>query len=79
LQSCHDSSSSNIISGGGVTSSRSKDSDKRYQNCRRGILLLCLLIASRVFAREGEDVLVACSRQEKDVAVDCLFWQILSR
>ena len=29
---------------------------------------------SDVFAREGEDVLVACSRQEKDVAVDCLFW-----
>ncbi len=24
------------------------------------------LIASRVFAREGGDVLVACSRQEKD-------------
>jgi hypothetical protein len=29
--------------------------------------------ASRVFAREGEDVEVACSRQEKDEAVDCLF------
>jgi len=29
---------------------------------------------SRVFfAREGEDVLVARSRQEKDVVVDCLF------
>jgi hypothetical protein len=27
-----------------------------------------------VFPREGEDVLVARSRQEKDVAVDCLFF-----
>ena len=52
---------------------------KSYRNRRRGILLLCpLLIASRVFAREGE-VLVACSCQEKDVAVDCLFWRILQR
>jgi hypothetical protein len=58
----------------GVTNSRSKDSDKRYQNGRRGILLLCLLIALRVFACEGEDVLVARSRQEKDVAVDCFSW-----
>jgi hypothetical protein len=33
-----------------------------------------ILIASRVFAREKEDVLVARSRQEKVVAVDCLFW-----
>ncbi len=30
-----------------------------------------------MFAREGEDVLVARSHQENDVAVDCLFWQIL--
>ncbi len=52
---------------------------KSYRNRRHGILFLCLLIASRVFACEGEDVLVARSRQEKDVAVDCLFWRILSR
>jgi hypothetical protein len=47
---------------------------KCYQKCRRCILVLCLLVASRVFAREGEDVVMACSHQEKDVAVDCLFW-----
>jgi hypothetical protein len=47
---------------------------KCYQNRQRGILLLCLLIASRVFAREGDNVVVARSRQEKDVAVDSLFW-----
>ena len=52
---------------------------KFYQNRRGGILLLCLLIASCVFACEGEDVLVARSCQEKDVAVDCLFWWTLSR
>ncbi len=52
---------------------------KCYQNRWRGILLLCLLIASCVFAREGEDVVVACSCQEKDVAVYCLFWRLLSR
>ena len=38
---------------------------KCYQNYWRGILLLCLLIASRVLTR--------------DVAVDCLFWRILQR
>jgi hypothetical protein len=32
------------------------------------------LIASDSFVREGEDVLVACSCEEKDEVVDCLFW-----
>jgi hypothetical protein len=36
-------------------------------------LFLCLLIASHVFAREGEDVVVDCFRQEKNVAVDASF------
>jgi hypothetical protein len=31
----------------------------------------------RMFVKEK--VLVACSRKEKDVVVDCLFWQILQR
>jgi hypothetical protein len=50
---------------------------KRYRNCSLNFLFH-RLVASHAFAREGEDVLVACSRQEKDVAVDCLFWRILS-
>jgi hypothetical protein len=50
---------------------------KRYQNCSLN-LLFHRLVASHAFAREGDDVLVARSRQEKDVAVDCLFWRILS-
>ena len=37
------------------------------------------LVAPHAFAREGEDLVVARSREEKDVAVDCLFWRILQR
>ena len=37
------------------------------------------LIASRVFACEGEDVLLVHSREENDVAVGCLFWWLLPR
>jgi hypothetical protein len=37
------------------------------------------LVASHAFAHEGEDVVVARSREEKYVAVDRLFWQILPR
>jgi hypothetical protein len=37
---------------------------KRYQNCGLNILFYRLVI-SRAFAREGEDVVVACSREEK--------------
>ncbi len=33
--------------------------------------------ASHEFIREGNNVVVACSHQEKDVLVDCLFWQSL--
>jgi hypothetical protein len=51
---------------------------KRYQNCSLN-LLFYRLVASHALAREGEDVVVARSREEKDVAVDCLFWQILQR
>jgi hypothetical protein len=43
----------------------------------RAHLLFHRLIASHAFAREEEDVVVASSRAEKDVAVDCLFWRIL--
>jgi len=50
---------------------------KRYQNCSLN-LLIHRLVASHAFAHEGEDVLVAHSCQEKDVVVDCLFWQLLS-
>ena len=32
---------------------------------------------STCIAYEGEDVVVACSHQEKDALVDCLFWQSL--
>jgi len=35
--------------------------------------------ASSLNVREGEDVLVALYREEKDVVVDCLFWRILQR
>ena len=43
---------------------------ERYQKCQHGINLLSnRLIVSRAFAREGEDVVVACSRQEKVVLV----------
>jgi hypothetical protein len=35
------------------------------------------LVVSRAFAREGEDVVVACSHEEKVVLVSCLFWRIL--
>ena len=42
-------------------------------------LLSYRLVVSRAFAREGEDVVVACSREEKVVLVACLFWQILPR
>ncbi len=53
---------------------------KRYRNCQRGLNLLCYrLVVSRAFASEGEDVVVARSREEKDVVVDCLFWRILPR
>ena len=51
---------------------------KRYQNCSLN-LLFHRLVASHAFAREGEDVVVASSCKEKDVAVDCLFWQILQQ
>jgi hypothetical protein len=51
---------------------------KRYQNCSLN-LLFHRLVASHAFACEGEDVVVASSREEKDVAVDCLFWRILQR
>jgi hypothetical protein len=41
-------------------------------------LLFHCLIASCLFNREGEDdVLVACSCEEKYVVVDLLFWQLL--
>ena len=53
---------------------------ERYRNCQRGLNLLSYrLVVSRAFAREGEDVVVARSREEKDVVVDCLFWRILQR
>ena len=53
---------------------------ERYQNCQRGLNLLSYhLVVSRAFAHEGEDVVVASSREEKDVVVDCLFWRILQR
>jgi hypothetical protein len=53
---------------------------ERYRNCQRGLILLSYhLVVSRAFAREGEDVVVACSREEKGVAVACLFWQILQQ
>ena len=35
--------------------------------------------APHAFIREGDDVVVARSRQEKDVLVDCLFWRSLPR
>ena len=51
---------------------------KRYRNCQRGLNLLSYrLVVSRAFAREGEDVVVACSCEEKVVLVACLFWRIL--
>ena len=50
---------------------------KCYQYCQRGLILFIRLIVSRAFAREGEDVVVACSREEKVVLVACLFWRIL--
>ena len=49
---------------------------KRYRNCSLN-LFFHRLVASHAFACEGEDVVVARSREEKDVAEDCLFWQIL--
>jgi hypothetical protein len=49
---------------------------KRYQNCSLN-LFFYHLVAPHVFACEGEDLVVASSREEKDVVVDCLFWQIL--
>jgi hypothetical protein len=53
---------------------------KRYQNYQRdSIVLSRRLIASRSFVCEEEDVLVARSCKEKDVVVDCLFWQNLQR
>ena len=51
---------------------------KHYRNCSLN-LLSYRLVASRAFAREGEDVVVACSREEKVVLVACLFWRILPR
>ena len=48
---------------------------KRYRNCILDLLFHRLvLVTSHAFAREGEDVVVASSREEKDVVVDCLFW-----
>ena len=48
---------------------------KRYRNCILNLLFHRLvLVASHAFAREGEDVVVASSCEEKDVVVDCLFW-----
>jgi hypothetical protein len=53
---------------------------ERYQNCQPGLNLLSYhLVVSCAFAREGEDVVVACSRKEKVVLVACLFWRILPR
>jgi hypothetical protein len=51
---------------------------KRYQNCSLN-LLFHRLVTSHSFACEGEDVVVACSCEEKDVVMDCLFWQIQQR
>jgi hypothetical protein len=45
---------------------------KRYRNCILDLLFHRLVLVA--FAREGEDVVVASSRKEKDVVVDCLFW-----
>jgi len=50
---------------------------ERYQNCQRGLNLLFYHLVISRFAREGEDVVVACSREEKVVLVACLFWRIL--
>jgi hypothetical protein len=48
---------------------------KRYRNCILDLLFHRLvLVTSHAFACEGEDVVVASSREEKDVVVDCLFW-----
>ena len=53
---------------------------ERYRNYQRGLNLLSYhLIVSRAFAHDGEEVVVARSRKEKDVVVDCLFWRILQR
>jgi hypothetical protein len=49
---------------------------KHYWNCSLN-LLFHRLVASHAFACEGEDVVVARSCKEKDVAVNCLFWRIL--
>jgi hypothetical protein len=45
----------------------------------RQYLIITQSRASHAFAREGEDVVVARCREEKDVAVGCLFWRILRR
>jgi hypothetical protein len=46
---------------------------EHYQNCQRGLNLLSYhLVVSHAFAREGEDVVVACSREEKVVGHDVL-------
>ncbi len=56
------------------SNTRKCQANKRYRNNQCGnILLLRRLTASRLFPREGEDVLVARSREEKDVVADCLF------
>ncbi len=62
-----------------ITRSR-RAANQHYRNYQRGSIVLShRLIASRLFIGEGEEVLVACSREEKDVVVDCLFWQFLQQ
>jgi len=53
---------------------------EHYRHCQRRLTLLSnRLVVSLAFTREGENVVVACSCQEKVVLVACLFWQILQR
>jgi hypothetical protein len=82
LQTTHRScnrSNKNIMAAQASSSTRSCHlAIKRYRNCSHN-LLFHRLFASHAFAPEGDDVVVACSCEEKDVMVDCLFWWILLR
>ena len=77
-RSCNRSNKNNMAAQASSSTRSCHLAIKRYQNCSLN-LLFHRLITSHAFAREGKDVVVAHSCEEKDVAVDCLFWQILQR